>query len=67
MSERVALPPSVEHVKALACTRAILFARDFNLQTVTFEGDYETMINSLNSDEECMASFGHLIGTLGIW
>ena len=31
MSERIALPPSVEHVEALACRRAILFAKDFNL------------------------------------
>ena len=61
MSERIALPPSIEHVEALACRRAILFARDFNLQIVTLEGDSETIINSLNLDEECFASFGHLI------
>ena len=61
MSDRIALPPSVEHVEALACRRVILFAKDFNLQAVTFEGDYETIINYLNSDEDCLASFGHLI------
>ena len=59
--ERIALLPSVEDVEALACRRAILFAREFSLQIVVFEGDSETIINSLNSDEEWMASFGHLI------
>nr|POE81223.1 putative ribonuclease h protein [Quercus suber] len=61
MSERIALPPSLEHVEALACRRATLFAKDFNLQAVTFEGDSETIINYLKSDEDCLAPFGHLI------
>ena len=59
--ERIALLPSVEDVEALECRRAILFAREFSLQIVVFEGDSETIINSLNLDEECFASFGHLI------
>ena len=61
LSERIALPPSVEDVEALACRRAISFAQEIGLQEVVFEGDAEIIINSLNSDEECMASFGHLI------
>ena len=61
LSERIALPPSVEDVEALACRRAILFARELNLQSVIFEGDSEIITNSLNSSEACFAPFGHLI------
>ena len=61
LSERIALPPSVEDVEALACRRAISFAQEIGLQEVVFEGDAEIIINSLNSDKECMASFGLLI------
>nr|POE59978.1 hypothetical protein CFP56_03573 [Quercus suber] len=61
MSEHIALPPSIEHVEALACRRATLFAKDFNLQAVIFKGDSKTIINYLKSDEDYLASFGHLI------
>lgn len=61
LSERIALPPSVEDVEALACWRAISFAHEIGLQEVVFEGASEAIIKSLNSDEVCMAPFGHLI------
>ena len=59
--ERIALPPSVEDVEALAGRRAIAFAKEIGLQEVIFEGDAEIIINSLFTDGECMAHFGHLI------
>ena len=61
LSERIALPPLVEDVEALAGRRAISFAKEIGLQEVIFEGDAEIIINSLTTDGECMASFGHLI------
>ena len=61
LSDRVALPPSVEDVEALACRRAILFALELNIHSVIFEGDSEIITNSLNSSEACFAPFGHLI------
>ena len=59
--ERIALPPSVEDVEALAGRRAILFAQELGLLEVIFEGDAEIIVNSFNTDEECMAPFGPLI------
>ena len=61
LSERIALPPSVEDVEALAGRRAILFAQELGLLEVIFEGDAEIIVNSFNTDEECMAPFGPLI------
>ena len=61
LSERIALPPSVEDVEALAGRRAIAFAKEIGLQEVIFEGDAEIIINSLSMDGKCMAHFGHLI------
>ena len=59
--ERIALPPSVEDVEAIAGRRAISFAEEIGLQKVIFEGDAVSIINSLNTEDECLASFGHLI------
>nr|XP_023895477.1 uncharacterized protein LOC112007374 [Quercus suber] len=55
--ERIALPTFVDDVEALACRRAISFALKIGPQVVVFE----TIIKSLNSDEVCLAPFGHLI------
>ena len=59
--ERIALPPSVEDVEAIAGRRAISFAEEIGLQKAIFEGDAVSIINSLNTEDECLTSFGHLI------
>ncbi|XP_065638360.1 uncharacterized protein LOC136071235 [Quercus suber] len=61
LSERIPLPPSVEDVEALVGRRVISFAQELGLQEVISEGDAEIIVNSLNIDDECMASFGILI------
>lgn len=61
LSERIALPPSVEDVEALAGRKVILFAQELGLQEVIVEGDAKIIINNLNTDDDCMASFGHLM------
>ena len=48
-------------VEALACRRAVSFAIEIGLLEVVFEGDSETIINSLNSDCSCVAHFVHLV------
>ena len=60
-SERIALPPTVEDVEAMAGRRAISFAKELGLPKVIFEGDAARIINSLNSEEECLAPFGHIV------
>ena len=61
LSERIALPPSMEDVEALVGRRSIAFAKEIGLQEVIFEGDAEIIITSLFTDGECMSPFGHLI------
>lgn len=61
MSGRIGLPTFVVEVEALACRRAVSFAIEIGLQEVVFEGDSETIINSLNSDCSCLSHFVHLI------
>ena len=61
LSERINLPPTVEDVEALACRRAIVFAIELGLHHVVFEGDSATVINHLQEDTPCLASFGNAI------
>ena len=59
--ERIALPPTVEDVEALACRRAISFSIELGLQDVIFEGDSEIIHKHLILDSPCLATFGHII------
>ena len=61
LSERIALPPTVEEVEAMAARRAISFAKELDLPKVIFEGDAAGIIDFLNSEEDCLAPFGHII------
>lgn len=67
LSERIALPPSEEDVEALAGRKVILFAQELGLQEVIVEGDAKIIINSLNTDDDCMASLVTSLKTLGSW
>nr|POF19567.1 hypothetical protein CFP56_75349 [Quercus suber] len=61
LSERINLPPTVEDVEALASRRAIVFAIELGLHRVVFERDSATVINHLQEDAPCLASFGNAI------
>ena len=61
LSERIALPPTVEDVEALVCSRAISFTIELGLQDVIFEGDSEIIHKHLILDSPCLAAFGHII------
>ena len=53
--EKVLLPPSSDDVEAMA------IAQKLGLSSVIFEGDSLVVINTLNSKEESLASYGHLL------
>ena len=61
LSERINLPPTVEDVEALACRRAIVSAIELGFHHVVFKRDSATVINHLQEDTPCLASFGNAI------
>ena len=63
-SERISLPPTIEALEALACTKAVVFAIDLDIQDVVFEGDSETIFKHLSYDQPSVAAFGHLVDVL---
>ena len=60
-SEKVSLPPSSDNFEALAAAEALLFAQELGLSSLILEGDSEFVIKVLRSEDESLASFGHLL------
>ena len=48
-------------VEALAAARAISFALELGCSSFIVEGDSESVINTLNSAEESLSPFGHIL------
>ena len=61
LSDRMALPGTVEEVEAIACRTAVRFALQLGLADVVFEGDSETITATINSGSPCFSSFGHIL------
>ena len=61
LSQKIALPQSIEQARALAATRAMAFARELSLFKVIFEGDCRWIIKAINTKEPCHTLFGHII------
>lgn len=61
LMERIPLPLAVASVEALACRRAILFAKELCIFYATFEGDLEIVTNALRSGESNHLEFGLVI------
>ena len=49
------------NVEAMAVVRAILFAHDLGLSSLILEGGPVVVINDLNSEDESLVSFRHLL------
>ena len=47
LSQRISLPSSVATVEALACRRAIQFARELRIFYAIFEGDFRVVMKAL--------------------
>ena len=61
LSQKIALPQSIEHAEALATSRAVAFAKELSLFEVIFEGDCLRIIKAINTKEPCHTLFGHII------
>ena len=61
LSEQAPLPFSPNIVEAMAAARAITFAQEFGIAEFMLEGDSEVVINSPQSKEASLSSFGHLL------
>ena len=61
LSEQGPLPFSLDIVEAMAAAREISFAHELTIKPFILEGDSESVINTLNSEEDSLSSFGHII------
>ena len=62
--KNVPLAPSSDDVEALAAARAINFATELGFSLVIIEGDSEAIIKALESNEESLATYGHMISAV---
>ena len=59
--KRIPIPTSAAIVKALACRRALVFAKELNLMDTVFEGDAERIIKALLAKEVHQPEYGHVL------
>ena len=60
LAEKIREPCTVEHLKTLAASRAVIFVAELGLQQAHFEGDSEFVIKALQMGTISSSSFGHL-------
>ncbi|XP_075655691.1 uncharacterized protein LOC142625840 [Castanea sativa] len=61
LSEKIAMPSSVEVLEMLAARRTAIFARELSFKNVWFEGDAEGVVRSLRDGASSNAFVGHLV------
>ncbi|XP_075665322.1 uncharacterized protein LOC142634981 [Castanea sativa] len=61
LAERIPIPNFAATVEALACRRAILFAKEMSIFEATFEGDAEMITNALKNGGTNHPEFDHVI------
>ena len=59
--EQIPLPFSSDVVEAQAAARAIAFALEIGCRSFVLEGDSESVIKTLSSEDESLAPFGHIL------
>lgn len=63
LSEQVSLPFSPDIVEAMAAVRVISFAQGLGFTSFLLEGDSANIIKALQSDEESLSPYGHIISS----
>ncbi|XP_075642157.1 uncharacterized protein LOC142613591 [Castanea sativa] len=61
LAERIPIPMSVATVEALACRRALIFAKELCIFETVFEGGAEAIIKALLAEEVDQPEYGHVI------
>ena len=61
LSLHIPHPPTIAEVEALACRRAVLFAKELCFHEVLFEGDSQIVINTLADGRAEQSIYGHII------
>ena len=61
LAERIPIPMSAATVEALACRRALYFAKEFSICELVYEGDAEVTIRALLSKEVVHPEYGHVM------
>ena len=60
------LSTSVALMEALACRRAVLFAKEIGLRQVIFEGDSAVVIQAVSQGNSASAEYGNIIDDIRI-
>ena len=61
LAEKIAMPPTVEILKAMAARRAMIFMEELGLHRAIFEGDSELVVKALVGDCPDRSSIGHIV------
>ena len=61
MSQRVPIPFFAATVEALACRRALEFAKEISALDCIFEGDAEVLIKAICMEDVSNPEYGHVI------
>ena len=61
LSEQTSLPFSLEIAEAMAATRALSFVQDLGFTSFILEEDSANVINTLNSEEMSLSTYGHIL------
>nr|XP_023885178.1 uncharacterized protein LOC111997334 [Quercus suber] len=61
LAVHIPIPMSVATVEALACRRALYFAKEFSIYELVCEGDAEVIIRALLSKEVVHPEYGHVL------
>ncbi|XP_050290179.1 uncharacterized protein LOC126728397 [Quercus robur] len=62
----IPLANSVATMEALACRRAVLFAKEIGLSDMIFEGDSAKVIQAITQENSDHPDFGHIIDDIRI-
>ena len=61
LAEKLAMPPIVEILEAMAARRAMVFMGELGLRRAIFERDSETVVKALSGDYPDRSCIGHII------
>ncbi|XP_075650159.1 uncharacterized protein LOC142620719 [Castanea sativa] len=64
LAERIHLPASPVVVEALACRRALYFAKELSIFDLSVEGDFEVIIKAIIARDMANPEYGHVISDI---